>query len=159
MTLVGQLAVEFFKISANASQQLRLDGKALVKQRGRSVLDGRVHGEIGVGDDLEALESGLHEGIRPRGDEPGELHLRQSRNFRNAAQSEGEVLLVSGESRLRMSIEAVVEKDFVHNEGEAVLAAKIVHGTALGAANIRAGGIIGIDEDDGASLLCHRLMQ
>ena len=182
-----QAAVEDGEVGGDSAADLLLDGGSAGEPSGQRPLNGRVHGEEGVGDDFEAGEglggvavggfagveaasmvgAGAEEGGRH--DNPGGLHLREGGNFAEAADDvdghtfkaagEGGGLRreggeCAGEARIREAVglraEAVIEKDFIDDEGEAELAAEAGELLGLEGFGEVAGGIVGVDDDDGA---------
>jgi len=69
-----ELAVEFGEVGRDAVANLILDSGAFFEPRGQGALNGRIHGEKGVGNDIEAVER-FRLG-RPGYGNPGGLHLR-----------------------------------------------------------------------------------
>src|SRR5579871_3745219 len=82
----GELAVELGEVSGGAGFDLLLDRAAACEPGGQRILDGGVHGEKGVGDDLQAGE-GFAESGASRGNPCG-FHLRQAGNLAEAADDE-----------------------------------------------------------------------
>ena len=113
---VGQLAVQVRKIRQDAILDLGLDDAALLKPGREGALDGGIHGEEGVGDDFEAVEG--CRSVRAGGDNPAGLHLGQAGDFAEATDNEdGDIEETGGECGVRTGM-AVVEKDFVDDEGQ-----------------------------------------
>src|SRR5690606_34990531 len=65
---------------------LLLDRAAILEPMRQSVLRWSVHGEEGIGDDLEARECGLQILRWPEGGDPADLHLRKSGDLAEAAE-------------------------------------------------------------------------
>jgi len=75
--------------------------------------------------------------------------LRESGNFGEAAEGEGEGSGVGGEGLAGRGAEWEIEKDFVDNKGEMVFFAKSVQAGELFGLDVGAGGIVGMDEENG----------
>lgn len=85
----AELGLEMGKIFFDAGYELRAKGVALGEECGEGGLGGGAQGEVGVGDDFEAVEGGADLRGGAGDDEPGYFHLREGRNFGEAAEGEG----------------------------------------------------------------------
>ena len=91
------------------------------------MLDGRVHREVGISNNLKAIESRRHFPARTEGGNPGSLHLRKAGDFAEAAQNKSQRRMVTGGEGLgRLTIKRIVQEDFIDDEGEAVLDAELL---------------------------------
>jgi hypothetical protein len=109
----AELGLEVGAIFADAGEELRAERVALGEERGKSGLGWGAEGEIGVGDDFEAIEGGADLGAGACDGKPGDFHLRERGNFGEAAESEGEDFGVGCEGFARRGVEREIEKDFV----------------------------------------------
>src|SRR5208282_1065626 len=121
-----ELGIKFREIHTHAVQKNGLDLFALIEQHGGGKLDGSIHGEIGVGDDFEACACFRDHCFRAAGGYPGKFHLRESGNLGNSAEREGERIGVGHETVARHAVVRVIEKNFVHNQTQTVVAAESV---------------------------------
>ncbi len=148
--LRAQEGLEVRAIFADAIEKLLAKGMALSEESWKSGLRGGAEGEIGVGDDLEAIESGLDVRIGAGDGEPGNFHLRQGGDFGETAEGEGERGGVGGKCLSRPHVEGEVEEYFVDDQGEIVFLAEGVEASDFLRVDVGAGGIVGMDEKDGA---------
>ena len=103
---------------------LALDVAALREPRGQRGLDRRVHGEEGIGDDLQPAERVTQHRNGSGGGDPRCLHLRQRADLAQATEHEGEALRITGgKAARRRGGEGVVQKDLVHDQREATFGA------------------------------------
>ncbi len=148
--LCGELRVEGGEAGTDAREKLRLELLACGEKCRQSVLDGRVHGEIGIGDDFEAARGVLFEFLRAGQSDPGAFHLRQAAELGDAAEGEGERRSLRGEGWRGWCLQGEVEEDFIGDESQVVFCAE---GGELGlfvGLGVMAGGIVGMNEDGGA---------
>jgi len=122
----AKLRLEVGAIFADAGEDLRAEGVALGEESGECGLGGGAEGEIGVGDDFEALEGGADLGVGAGYRKPGDFHLGESGDFGEPAQGEGEDFGVCGEGFARRGVEGEIEEDFVDDEREIVFFAESV---------------------------------
>ena len=108
-----ELGLEVGAIFANTGAELRAERVALGEERGESGLRGGAEGQIGVGDDFEAIEGRADLGVGAGDGKPGDFHLRERGNFGEAAESEGEDFGVGCEGFARRGVEREIEKDLV----------------------------------------------
>jgi hypothetical protein len=108
-----ELGLEVGAIFANTGAELRAERVALGEERGESGLRGGAEGQIGVGDDFEAIDGRADLGVGACDGKPGDFHLRERGNFGEAAEGEGEDFGVGGEGFARRGVEREIEKDFV----------------------------------------------
>lgn len=149
--LLCEQPIKSGQVRLAAGADLLLDEGAAGEPRRQGVLDGSVHGKVGVGDDLDAVEGGVDFPFRSAGDDPGSLHLRQARNFAKAAQDESESGMVCGSKALgSLAAEGIVEEDFIDDESEAAFGAKQLQLASLGGGGEVACGVVGMDQSDGA---------
>ena len=89
---------------------------------GQGVLDGRPDGKEGVGDPLQPFQSFFKESGGAVGENPTELHLWERGRLRETAEGEDQrPVSRGGDADVAGAVgEAVVEKDLVRNESEAV---------------------------------------
>jgi hypothetical protein len=109
----AELGLEMGEIFLDAGEELRAEGVALSEEGGESGLGGGAEREIGVGNDFEAIESEADLGGGSGDGEPGDFHLRESGDFGEAAEGEGEDFGVGGEGFSRSGVEGEIEEDFV----------------------------------------------
>ena len=76
--------------------------------------------------------------------------MRERGNFGEAAEGEGEGFGVGSEGFAGRGAEWEIEEDFVDNEGEMVFLAKTVQASELFGLDVGAGGIVRVDQEDGA---------
>jgi hypothetical protein len=146
-----ELGLEKGEIFLDAGEELWAKKVALGEERGESGLGGRTEGEEGVGDDFEAIEGGA-DLRRGAGDgKPGDFHLGESGNFGEAAEGEGQDFGVGGEGFARSAVEGEVQEDFVDDQGKIVFFANGVEASEFLGLDVGAGGIVGMDEENGAS--------
>ena len=147
-----ELAVEFGEVCRDTGADLGLEAVALGEPDGQGELDGSVHGEPCVGEDFEAGEG--FRGLRAGGENPGGFHLWEGADFAGAADDEnGDAEVAGGKAGGVFgggAAESVVQEDFIHNEGEIVAAAECGEGEGFDVGGEVAGGVVGMDEDDGA---------
>src|SRR6478672_1474669 len=91
---------------------------AMLKKCGRRKLCGRVHREIGVGNDLETVERLLSNLFWPANSDPRKLHLRQPGNLGHTRQRKGQCFRVRSERGAAGAIVREVEEDLVDNESK-----------------------------------------
>jgi len=101
------------EIFLDAGEELRAEGVALSEEGGEGGLGGGAEREIGVGDDFEAVEGGADLGGRSGDGEPGDFHLGESGNFREAAEGESEDFGVGSEGFSGRGVKGEIEEDFV----------------------------------------------
>ena len=77
--------------------------------------------------------------------------MGKSGNLGEAAEGEGEDIGVGGKGSAGSGVKGEIQEDFVDDEGEIVLFAKGVEASEFFGLDVRTGGIIGMDEEDGAS--------
>ncbi len=130
---------------------MRLKLLARGEKRGQSVLDWRVYGEIGVGDDFEAARGDLLEFGWAGESNPGAFHLRKAAEFGDAAEGKGERSVLCSERGRWSGLQGEVEKDFVGDEGEIVFCAEARELGLFVGFGVVAGGIVGMNDDGGAS--------
>ena len=148
----GQQLVQRGEICAAARTDLLLNQIAPSEPGRKGVLDGGVHGEIGVGDDLQTVESRLHFPVRPEGSDPGGFHLRQSADLAEAAQDKGQGRMIASGKALRLlAVQGKVEEDLVDDEGKAVLGADLFELRPLNSRGEMPRRVVGMDERNGAS--------
>jgi hypothetical protein len=111
-------------------------------------LDGSVHGKESVGDDFEAVES--RKCLRANGYDPGGLHLRQAGDLAQAADHKYRNPIEAGREGSAGLGEAVVQKNLVHDQRQVKLAAQARQFFCLPGLGEVAGGVVGVDQDDGA---------
>ena len=121
---------------------------------GNGPLHRGVHGEKGIGDDLQSIEGGY--AFRAGGDDPGSFHLGQAGDLAQAADNEyGHAFEAGCETGDMIGMsrnKAVVEEDFIDDKREVVFAADAGEFVRLPAPGEVAGGIVGVHEDDGAGV-------
>jgi len=122
---------------------------ALGEKHRKRGLHGGAEGEIGVGDDFEPIERGTNQCVGAGDREPGDFHLGEGRDFRKAAESEGERFGVGGESFAGRGVEGEVEEHFVDDEREIVFLAERVEAGDLFGLHVGTRGIVGMNEQDG----------
>jgi len=71
-------------------KELLAEGVALGEEGGERGLRWSAERKISVGDDFEALESRPDKGVRAGDGEPGDFHLWECGDFRDAAEGKGE---------------------------------------------------------------------
>ena len=76
--------------------------------------------------------------------------MGESGDFGEAAEGEGEDIGVGGKSFAGSGVKGEIEEDFVDDEGEIVLFAKGIEAGEFFWLDVGAGGIVGMDEEDGA---------
>jgi len=81
----AELGLEVGVVFADAGLELGAEGVALAEESGESGLGGGAEGEIGVGDDFEAVEGGADLGFGAGNGEPGDFHLGEGGYFGEAA--------------------------------------------------------------------------
>ena len=109
----AELGLEVGEIFLDAGEELRAEGEALGEEHGEGGLCGGAEGEIGVGDDFEAIEREADLGGGAGDGEPGNFHLREGGNFGEAAEGECKDLGVGDEGFWRSGVEGEIEEDFV----------------------------------------------
>ena len=132
----AELRLEVGEIFFDSREKLRAESVALGEEHGERGLGGCADGEVGVGDDFEAIESGTDLGGWAGDGEPGDFHLRESGNFGEAAEGEGEDFGIGGEGFSRSGVEGEIEEDFVDDQGEIVFFAN----------GVEAGEFFGLNE-------------
>src|SRR3954471_8427140 len=87
-----EVTVQLGKVGGDPPAYLALNFVAAGEPLRQCSLDGRIHGEERVGDDLQAVEGGgligAGGGRWAGGDDPGGLHLRKAGYFAEAADGE-----------------------------------------------------------------------
>lgn len=147
----AELRLEMSEIFLDAGEELGAEGIALGEERGESGLGGGAEGEIGVGDDFEAFKSGVDLGGGTGNSEPSDFHLGECCNLGEAAEGEGEDIGVGSEGLARSGVEREIEEDFIDDESTIVFFAKGVEASEFFGLDVRTGGIVGMDEENGAS--------
>src|SRR6267154_3626270 len=115
--LLRQLTVEFRQVPPDAQDHLFVESMALLEKLGNRQLHGRIHGEVGVGNYLEACEGFAFPLLRPAGDQPGGLHLWQPGNLGETAQRKRRRAAIRREARWPVFLERKVEKHFIRDNG------------------------------------------
>ena len=77
--------------------------------------------------------------------------MGESRDFGEAAEGEGEDIGVGGEGFARSGVEREIEENFVDDESEVVFFAKGVEAVEFFGLDVGTRGIVGMDEENGAS--------
>src|SRR5579871_927531 len=85
---IGSESMELREVRSAAGEDLIADRRGEFEQFWERELDGRGDGEVGIGDEFEAVERELV--IGTVGDDPAEFHLRESGDFGEAGHAEGE---------------------------------------------------------------------
>src|SRR5208337_2841887 len=137
-------------IFAQAFQDLRPHRVALLEQNREGPLRGGIEGEIGIRDDLQALQRGVCERFGAGGDDPGDFHLRERGNLGEAAKRESQRLVIAGEGRARGRPKGIVKENFVHDQGKVTLAAEFVETMDFLGLKIRARRVVGMNEQNRA---------
>ena len=146
----GEKRLQLGAILADAGEELPSQGMALGEEGRESGLRRGTEGEIRVGDDFEAFEGGTDKSRGTGDGEPGDFHLRKRGDFGEAAEGEGERQGVGGEGFARLSAEREVEEDFVDDEGQMVFQAEGVQTVERFGLDVGTGGIVGMNEKNGA---------
>ncbi len=141
--------LESSTVFANAIEKLRPQGVPLGQQRGKRGLCGSADGKKSVGDDFQTIERGTDERNRAGDGEPCDFHLRQRGDFGKAAKSEGKGFGVGSESFARQAVEGETQEDFVHDQSKIMFLADGVQAEELFGLDVGAGGIVGMDEENG----------
>jgi len=145
----AELGLEVGVVFADPGEELGPEGVALVEERGECGLGGGAEGEVGVGDDFEAVEGRADERIEAGDGEPCDFHLRECGNFGEAAEGEGEGFGIGGKSFTWRGVERKIEEDFVDDQREVVFLTKGVKPSEFFGFDVGAGWIVGVDEEDG----------
>lgn len=114
------------------------------------MLNGRIYGEIRVGDNVEAFACVVSQRVRSRDGDPRGFHLRQATEFGDAAERESECGILGGEGWRGTSVHREVEKDFVGDDSEIVFGAEGGEPRLFVGLCVVARGIVGVDDDGGA---------
>jgi len=85
--------------------------------------------------------------------------LGERGNFGEAAESKGEDFGVGSERFAGLGVEGKIEKDFVNDQSEIVFAAEGVEADEFLGMDVRAGGIVGMNEENGAGARCEGACQ
>src|SRR5262249_7447711 len=113
-------------------------------------LDGRSDRKVGIGDEFKAVEGGgVMWAIR---DDPAELELREPAKFGESGHAEGEGFCGWIFGRLDETVfeESVFKKNLVDQDGDVALGADRLETIRFVGLEVRAGGVVGIDDDDGS---------
>src|SRR5450759_2208977 len=145
-----ELAIEFREILAQTIEKNRLDLFAPIEQHRGGKLDRSVHGEIGIGDDFQARSCFGDRFFGAAGGHPGKLHLREGGNLGNSAEGEGERVGVGHETAAQGTVMRIIEKNFVDDQSQTVVTAESVERRGFRSRDVRAGWIVGMDENHGA---------
>src|SRR6266404_2639983 len=145
-----KLAIEFREIRAQTIDENGLDVFALIEQHRSGKLHGSVHGEKGVGDDLEARSRFGHHFFRAAGGHPGKFHLRESRNLGHSTESKSERVGVTDEAATRRAIMRIIEKDLIHNQSQTAVTTENIERRGFCGTDEGAGWVVGMDENDGS---------
>lgn len=145
-----QFTVEGGEIFSNASDKLLLKIVAQVQKGGEGELDGRVHGQIRIGDDFQPGEGVFLGAFGAAGDDPGGFHLREAGYFGDAAESKRERGGIGRERGARRAVQCKIEEDFVGDQGEAARGTDFVQPRNFLRVCEMAGGVIGVNDDNGA---------
>src|SRR5208282_1128800 len=148
--MVDKLSIKFGKIHAQTIQKNGLDFFALIEQHRGGKLHGSVHREKSISDDLEARSCFSNHFLRTAGRHPGKLHLRESRNLGYSTQSESERVGVGDKTAPHTAVKRVVEKNFIHHQSQTVVTAESVECRGFHGRYIRAGWVVGMNENHGA---------
>src|SRR6266852_1828721 len=147
-----KLGVKFRKIDAQAIEKNGLDLFALIEQHRAGKLDGSVHGEIGIGDDFEARSCFGDPFLRNTGSDPGKFHLRKSGNLGHSTESEGERVGIGDKTATRRAVVRIIEKNFIDNQRQPVVATENVDRRAFRHRDVRTGRVIGMNKNHGPRL-------
>jgi hypothetical protein len=148
-------------VARDAIANLCADRGAVREQRRQRLLHGRRDRQVGVADQLEAIEGRLHEIVGTGRDDPAQLQLRQAEAFRQAAEPEcqGLALREDGARARQVRIEHVLGKDLVANEGQSMSLAMRRQRIQFGTFQVRAGRVVGVDDDHGTRPLGRRAFE
>jgi hypothetical protein len=111
----GELGLEVGEIFLDTGEELRAQGVALGEEHGESGLSGGAEGEIGVGDDFEAIEDGANLRGGAGNGEPSDFHLWESGNFGETAEGKGEDFGIGGKRFSRSGVEGEIKENFVYD--------------------------------------------
>ena len=114
------------------------------------MLNGRIDGEIGVGDNVEARARFVSQRVGSGDGDPRRFHLRQATEFGDPTEREGKCGILCGEGWRGNSLEREVEEYFVGDDDEIVFGAKSGELRLFVGLCVVAGGIVGVDDDGGA---------
>src|SRR5271165_6427678 len=102
-------------ILAHALQDLRLERVALLEQNREGPLRGGIERQVGVRNDLQALQRGMHKRVRASSDGPCDLHLRKRGDLGEAAEGKSQRVMIASESRARRGHKGVVQENLVND--------------------------------------------